>query len=84
MRLDSTNGMTDRDTPSTSLPLPLHLRLPRQQRTSHRLKPTDADAMRTRHLQGLIRPHKQRRQVQMSVLSGRIESFAGEEGVLVE
>lgn len=38
-----------RNTPSTLLPLPLHLRLPRLQRAIHRPEPTHDDALRARH-----------------------------------
>ena len=79
----TTDCCVDRDTPPTSIPLPLHFRLPCQQGTSHRLEPSNAHALRPRHLQRVSRPNKQRRTVQMPILPFGVIAPTGTQGFLV-
>lgn len=51
------------NTPTTILPIPFHLRLPRIQRTSHRSKPPNDDALRTRYRRRIAQALKQGHQV---------------------
>lgn len=69
--------------PATLVLLPLHLRLPSLQRTNNRPEPSDDDAVRSRHRQGVVGQDQQRCKVQVPVLPGREPSERCEEGVLV-
>ena len=71
---DSLDWETDfpgRNPFAARLPLPLHLRLPRLQRTNHGSEPPDDDALRTRDRAGITGQTKPRVEIQMPLLSER-------------
>jgi len=67
----------------TTLPLPLHLRLPRVQRAIHRREPAHDDALWTCHSARVVRQTEQGNAVQVSVLPRGEPSERCREGVLV-
>lgn len=67
----SLSFLADRNPTSTSLPFPLHLRLPCIQGARHGSESSHDDALRARHCEGIAREAKQRLPIQVSVLSER-------------
>lgn len=66
-----------RNSPPNTLPLPLHLRLPRLQRADHRRKPSHDAALRPRHRARVARQTVKRRALQVPILSEREPSERG-------